>query len=123
MPRRPSNLPPAGSQGKTALVGRWDVGRAAGGGHAMSSFSGTLPSTPIFDDPFDQPSRLPNRGSYRSEEVMQAPRLGSAEPNRRFSRPPLVFVQEVVIVPVKSRHRYSLSAQRTAATPAMQAMR
>jgi hypothetical protein len=35
----------------------------------------------------------------------------------------LVFVQEVVIVPVKSRHRYSLSAQRTAATPAMQAMR
>jgi hypothetical protein len=54
---------------------------------------------------------------------MQPSRLGGAEPNRCLSRPPLVFVQEVVIVPVKSRHRYSLSAQRTAATPAMQAMR
>jgi hypothetical protein len=30
MPRRPSNLPPAGSQGKTALVGWWNVGHAVG---------------------------------------------------------------------------------------------
>jgi hypothetical protein len=102
----------------------WVGCRSRGGGRrGISSFSGTVPSTPIFDNPSDQPSRLPNRGSYRSEEVMQRPRLGGAEPNRCLSRPPLVFVQEVVIVPVKSRHRYSLSAQRTAATPAMQATR
>jgi hypothetical protein len=28
MPRLPSNLPPAGSKDKTALVGWWDIGRA-----------------------------------------------------------------------------------------------
>jgi hypothetical protein len=54
---------------------------------------------------------------------MQPPRMGSPQPNQRSSRLSLAFVQEVVIVPVKSRHRYSLSAQRTAVTLAMQAMR
>jgi hypothetical protein len=34
----------------------------------------------------------------------------------------LVFVQEIVIVPVKSLHLYSLSSQGTATTLAMQAM-
>jgi hypothetical protein len=54
---------------------------------------------------------------------MQPSRMGSPQPNQRSSRLSLAFVQEVVIVPVKSRHRYGLSAQRTAATLAMQATR
>jgi hypothetical protein len=86
-------------------------------------FCGGLISTPIFDDPPDEPPGLPNRGSDRPEQVVQPTRLYRPEPGQQSSGLFLVVIQEIVIVPVKRLHRYGLSSQSTAAVLAMQAMR
>ncbi len=80
-------------------------------------------STSIFDDTPDDPPRLPDRRSKRSQKVVKPPRLGGTELDSMPLRLSLVFVQEVVIMPVESRHWSGLWAQRTPAVLGMQGAR